>query len=385
MAVARYLAFAAGALALLALGSVVEVDAAPADADADRCVMDLETLPSFLLENDAGAKDEMRQFGPAHFAAALSEARAEASTVADAQACANVLKRYLRSYRSGHLSIKTLAAATPWPATTVETDARDKRPLRVPTVTMLSRRTALLRIPSFAAEHREPLVQLLAAHRTALASRRNWIVDVRSNGGGSDSTFEPLLPWLVHDETVNIGAQWLVTPANIAAQRRVCSIVAPTSKECEAFTATAIERMRTAPPGTYVLQEEGEAVRYQRPHKREPRGPTRVAILIDRSCGSSCEEFVLAVRQSFSVKLLGRRTAGSLDYSNLRPYDLPSGERQLWYATSRSKRIPDMPVDVAGIQPDIYLPAPADGDASAEEVRRVQRWLEGGSLAPVAR
>jgi hypothetical protein len=38
-------------------------------------------------------------------------------------------------------------------------------------------------------------------------------------------------------------------------------------------------------------------------------------------------------------------------------------------------------VDVAGVPPDIYLPAEAGGDAKDEEVRRVQNWLEGGSLA----
>jgi hypothetical protein len=36
--------------------------------------------------------------------------------------------------------------------------------------------------------------------------------------------------------------------------------------------------------------------------------PRRIAVLIDRGCGNSCEEFVLAVRQSFKVKTFGRPT-----------------------------------------------------------------------------
>ena len=110
------------------------------------------------------------------------------------------------------------------------------------------------------------------------------------------------------------------------------------------------------------------------------RRPTRVAVLVGHQCGSSCEEFLLAVRQSFQVKLLGRPSHGSLDYSNLRPHRLPSGERLLLYATSRSNRLPDLPIDVAGVQPDIYLPEPADEVARTREVLRVQRWLEMGSL-----
>jgi hypothetical protein len=79
-------------------------------------------------------------------------------------------------------------------------------------------------------------------------------------------------------------------------------------------------------------------------------------------------------------KVLGRPSHGSLDYSNLRPHRLPSGERLLLYATSRSNRLPDLPIDLAGVQPDIYLPEPADEVARTREVLQVQRWLEQGSL-----
>ena len=78
-----------------------------------------------------------------------------------------------------------------------------------------------------------------------------------------------------------------------------------------------------------------------------------MAVLVDNACASSCEEFLLAARQSFHVKLIGRNNYGALDYSNLRRHTLPSGVRQLQYATSR-----------------------------AQEIVRVQHWLEGGSLRP---
>ena len=128
--------------------------------------------------------------------------------------------------------------------------------------------------------------------------------------------------------------------------------------------------------------DDSGAMSYNRVERLEPHRPSRVAILIDGGCGSSCEQFALEARQSFSVKLIGQHTFGSLDYSNLRPHDLPSGRRRLWYATTRSTRIPGLMVDVAGVPPDIYLPIEAGDDAKYEEVRRLQSWLEGGSLAP---
>jgi C-terminal processing protease CtpA/Prc len=255
--------------------------------------------------------------------------------------------------------------------------------LLLPTIKLLSEKTVLLTIPTFGGEYREPLVALIAKHRKELATRTNWIIDVRDNDGGDDTTYYPLLPWLMPDETEDVGVEWLATPANIEGHENVCGIVEPGDKECEKYQAKAVRRMQSAVPGSYVPQDDGPAVQYSRVETLQPHRPERVAVLVDLRCGSSCEEFLLTVRQSFNVKLLGRHSRGSLDYSNLCPHKLPSGERMLWYATSRSDRLPDLPVDVAGIPPDIYLPKPTNDDARKNEVVRVQRWLEGGSLAPI--
>lgn len=50
--------------------------------------------------------------------------------------------------------------------------------------------------------------------------------------------------------------------------------------------------------------------------------------------------------------------------------------RAVFYATTRSGRLPAMLIDDIGVQPDILLP-----ESSPEaEVLRVQRWLEGATL-----
>ena len=188
------------------------------------------------------------------------------------------------------------------------------------------------------------------------------------------------------DEFATAGAEILATPANIEGWTRICALDAPGDPECEKSLSDSIARMRKAAPGTYVAMEDSGAMSYGRAERLEPHRPSRVAILIDGGCGSACEEFVLEARQSFTVKVIGQHTFGSLDYSNLRPHDLPSGRRRLWYATTRSSRIPSLMVDIAGVPPDIYLPAQAGDEAGhdpkSEVVQRVQNWLEGGSLAP---
>jgi len=82
----------------------------------------------------------------------------------------------------------------------------------------------------------------------------------------------------------------------------------------------------------------------------------------------------MAARQSFSVKLVGQHTGGTLDFSNMRAFPLPSRGRVLLYTVTRSKRIPAMPVDGIGVMPDVFVPAGGD------LVKGVTRWLEGGVL-----
>lgn len=350
---------------------------------ADLCAKDLDAIPAFLLVNDTGAKDELAQFGQKHFDDAMAEAKVAALKVSDANGCADALNHYVRAWRKGHLRVSPVPPVSAKPAAGISPATTATVPLtHAPKLQILSDKTILLTLSDFRDENRLPLIALLQQNHEALAKHSNWIIDVRENGGGSDSTYQPILAWLLPDEMVSVGDMWLATPDNLEGQKQFCSIFSPGDSECEKFQNDAIARVRNAPTGTLVPQDDNGSISYVRHKSLEPQRPSRVAILIDRGCGSSCEAFLLDARQSFNVKLIGQHTYGSLDYSNVRPFKLPSGERLLWYATSRSLRIPDDPVDIAGIPPDIYLPLAPGEHAKEEEVVRVQNWLEGGSLAP---
>jgi hypothetical protein len=355
---------------------------------AAACLTDLEGLPGFLLENDTGAPDHLAQFGQKHFDDALAEAKTATSQIRGNASCAPVINKYLRAWRRGHLAVQDITAAPAAAAPEPLAEDRSAQHLKnAPTIDILSPKTLRLTLKSFEPYYRDALIALIKARHQDLEAHPNWIVDVRGNGGGSDSTYKPLMPWLTPDEVAGANTGILATRANIEGWTRVCAIDAPGDAECEKSLSDSIARMRKAAPGTYVTMNDRGAMSYSRVELLEPHRPLRVAILIDGGCGSSCEEFALEARQSFSVKLIGQRTFGSLDYSNLRPHDLPSGRRRLWYATTRSTRIPGLMVDVAGVPPDIYLPLEAGSnaaghDAKDDELQRVQSWLEGGSLAP---
>jgi hypothetical protein len=57
------------------------------------------------------------------------------------------------------------------------------------------------------------------------------------------------------------------------------------------------------------------------------------------------------------VTIFGTPTAGILDFGNVRRGDMPGGTLYLNYPTTRSKRLPDAPVDGVGIQPHVVIPA----------------------------
>jgi hypothetical protein len=348
------------------------------NAVAAQCLSDLEAIPVFLAENDPGIMDLIESRGQAALIAGLASAREAARQVSSPDQCLGVLNDYLKTLRHGHLAISSISQ--------VAGVEGGQSLLHSPSLTEISERTALLAIPSFAEEYRQALVLLLRDGYDVLADHPNWIIDVRGNGGGHDATYFPLLPWLLSDEFVEVDVDILVTPANIDALETTSAKLPPDDKISESLYKELLARMRMASSGSCVplSKQSAQGIAYNRIEAQDLPRPARVAVLIDSCCASSCEQFLLTVRQSFIVKLLGRPTFGALDYSNLFPHLLPSGERVLWYATTRSRRLPHLPIDTGGVVPDIYLPEPADEAARAREVDRVQRWLEGGSLKPDA-
>jgi C-terminal processing protease CtpA/Prc len=184
----------------------------------------------------------------------------------------------------------------------------------------------------------------------------------------------------VPDGWTDVSERVYVTPANREAEERIAQELAPGDAETARIVQAIVERMRAAGDGTWMQQQYAQGWQYRRPERIESARPQRVAVLMDSGCGSSCEQFLLTVRQSFAVKLVGRsRSAGWADASNLRPHVLPSGRRRLLYATTLSNRLPGLPIDGIGVEPDVLLAYPQDEADRSDDVGRTQHWLERGT------
>lgn len=366
-------------LLLTGFGAIVapSPSLAAAASVAENCQRDIAYLPDFLIANDTGAADNRRVRGEAAIAAAQDKAMREASAATSEEACRVIIQAYLGAWRDGHLAVvpgdwspaKEAAEApsgdAPAPATP---QAR---------IAWLSDKTVLLTLPTFFASAAEGIVKMMADNRKRLERTPNWIIDVRDNNGGDDGTYAPITDAVIGNPIFIAGVEFLSTPANIEATAGLCDFYAPGDKNCIAALERLVTAMRAVPPGTYAPHPSlGDTVTRIDPDEPRRKRPARVAVLTDRECGSSCEQFLLAMKQAWNVKLFGRRTAGALDYSNLRPHKLPSGKRLILYATSRSKRLPHLPVDAVGVLPDVFLPPPADDAARTKEIDTVRALIE---------
>lgn len=232
----------------------------------------------------------------------------------------------------------------------------------------LSAKTLWLRIPSFDPSFAEALKNAIAANTAALATYPNLVIDLRENGGGDDWVYEPLIELIYTRPIYAIGVEMRASEDNIALRRAVADRLRKDSPETADYVDRELARM-AANIGQYVPSSD-ETVSIQRLLSVRAF-PKRVAVLIDGS-GSTAEQFLLAARQSRKVTLFGQEnSAGVLDFANAVRMPSPSGRYEVFWATSRSMRLPDDPVDPDGIAPDIRIPR----DVS-DTVRFAQNWLE---------
>jgi hypothetical protein len=221
-------------------------------------------------------------------------------------------------------------------------------------VRKITGKTLYLRISSFNVEYAKTIDSLFKENELLVKETPNLIVDLRGNGGGSDYSYRPILPYLYTNPITTVGVDVLASEDNIKSWE---SLLADTNipPEIKSELTSKIAQMK-AYPNQYVNIAPDDTTTYAEvlPY------PQKVAILIDKNCASTTEQFLLAAKQSSKVTLFGEHTAGVLDYSNMVAKEFPCMPFKLYYAITRSRRIPKYAIDNIGIQPDIVLPKNSD-------------------------
>lgn len=219
-----------------------------------------------------------------------------------------------------------------------------------PYLDVIDQKTLLLRIPSFEFSEKIWIDSVVATHYADLMTYPNLIIDLTHNGGGSDASFECLLPLIYTGTISTVQTAYYSTPFNIQEFKDYLQM--PDLSEADRKMLTDAIAKLDAHPYSFVALTDSITDYVQDSIFPNPK---QVAILIDEGCASTTEQFLLAAKQSRKVKLYGRHTMGVLDISNMKTVESPCHEYAFSYSWTRSLRLPDYPVDDIGIQPDFFL------------------------------
>lgn len=207
----------------------------------------------------------------------------------------------------------------------------------------------------------DAIAKLIEDNRNLLETVSSWIVDVRVNYGGSDSSFFPLLSYIMPPEGVDLSdtdEKMFVNCTEASAKRELDMFeqeLAEIEDEQARHFLEVFKREWTVNRGkgfvefnlSDILSDLFIAGTVE---------PKKVIILSDYMCGSSGESFVEVCKKSSKVTVIGRATMGLNDYANLVCAKWEEGFEFL-YPTSRLSRIDaNNGMTGVGVPPDIYIP-----------------------------
>lgn len=332
-------------------GACAALSPSPAPAPlaaAPACVRDVDSAAAVVRNDYAGFADKTRGKEPA-LAALADSVRADARAAADAEACTAALRRWTGFFGDRHMAV---LAPTPAPQSAAPPPSA---PPEGPSVRYPDDSTAVLRLPDFGQRHKPAIDSVVAAHRARIQARPYLVVDVRGNGGGWTESYASVLPLLYTGPIRVSGMSAWASAGNTQYLRTM--LASPSLPEALRTRLAALLPAMEANRGAFVTIDADRELRFDTVHPL----PRAVAVLVDRRCASSCEQFALDARQSRKVVLLGpENTRGMLDYGNLRTVALPSGERRIQFPVARSHRLPALPLDGIGVAPAVRVPSGAD-------------------------
>lgn len=220
-----------------------------------------------------------------------------------------------------------------------------------PYIKRLNMNTLYFRIPSFMISQKETIDSVIAANKKEILSSQNLIIDLRNNGGGSDVSYQKIIPFLYTNPIRSVGVKFLSTQLN--NQRMIDIMHNPEyGASTKEWAKKGYDKLQKH-LGEFVNLDttDVEIVKFDTIYPY----PQNVGIIVNGGCGSTTEQFLLFAKQSKKVKLFGTTTYGSLDISNMYFVKSPCNDFKLGYALSKSMRIPDFTIDGKGITPDYYI------------------------------
>lgn len=218
---------------------------------------------------------------------------------------------------------------------------------------LLNKNTLYIRLKSCNIENKPILDTLVKMYQKELQSIPYWIVDFRSNGGGSTDVYQSLLPYLYTKSRIYKGNLYRMTPEH---NEKFKTFFAETKQYLDSATNSYVQKMiefGDKNPNSWY-DDGGDTLKFD---KILPF-PKRVAVLSDRYNASSGESFLIDAKGlSDKVTIFGENSGGYLDYGNLNDFNMPCDKFYLYIPSSKAKRLNGGETyDATGYPPDVQIP-----------------------------
>ena len=337
----------------------------------EQCQQDFNFIANFLLENDAGIHAHGWKEYPDSINKLFKTQHNKMTQIKTIKDCTEVIEPFLRSIRKGHLRASDQSIFHGFHLST--NSSSDQNLIETQ---QLSELTSYIKVTSFREGMKEKLEKVIQKNQDNIGTAPYIIMDVRENNGGNDSNYFPLIQLLGQHEYWFQVPKLFSTPENIKAWAIYKTLFNSASSNQWNDEITA--KMRTKPWSWVSLFDTNE-IRQTINQKEALAQPKKIIILMSSECGSSCEQFILTVKQNPNVITMGQNTYGTIAASNMLEKLTPSNKIYLSYAgTYVNLGIKD--VDRLGVPPQIKLTKPQDKTTYNAEVSLAQSLLENEKL-----
>jgi len=226
-------------------------------------------------------------------------------------------------------------------------------------VQQLTEDTLLITMTDFADP--DAIAKMITENQVLLESTDKWIIDVRVNYGGSDSSYYPLLPYLMPEEGADLAdkEEKMLFNCTVASANRILEeleeqLEITEDEQAQGFLKV-FQREWTKNKGEGFVEFNFSEIMSDTFIKGNTY-PKSIVVLTDFMCGSSGDSFVEVCKKSSKITVIGRATMGLNDYANLATQKWDEGF-ELMYPTSRLSRIDEgRGMTGIGIEPHIYIP-----------------------------
>lgn len=223
-------------------------------------------------------------------------------------------------------------------------------------------KTLYIKLGSFESYWGNAIDSVIKAYQNSLARTPYLILDLRDNTGGQDYTYAPVQPYIYTSPVHVIGVDVLPTDDNIRFYKDILKDTTRSAGNIAAIKAM-IASMEAHKGKLFNIFADATDTSY----KPLPY-PLKIAILVNNECASSAEEFLLWARQSKKVIIMGQRTSGTLDYSNVLLTPFSCMPYVLGYPSTRSRRLDiGQGIDNIGIKPNVEIPDDTDWIKAAQK------------------